>query len=200
MRSCLLFIHLGQGIQGSDLHDNRAAVSASLPCQCTVVWAAWLGCGYACGCQDHLHALLEAGTIQAWQASMLPHARRQKPGRPVHTAQAVPCSLRVLALQITEAGDGPELPLASPSVANWMLASLPPGNVSIIAYVRYADSATTSPLGLPAGELHASASQDQHGTDWTPWNAPGLCSPRDSMQRLSRLDQVWAVQAAEVQS
>ena len=56
------------------------------------------------------------------------------------------------ALQMTGNVPGPELPLASPSVANWMLVSLPPGNVSIIAYVRYADSATTSPLGLPAGE------------------------------------------------
>ena len=56
---------------------------------------------------------------------------------------------------MTQAGPGPELPLASPSVANWMLVSLPPGNVSIIAYVRYADSAATSPLGLPAGAVCA---------------------------------------------
>ena len=53
--------------------------------------------------------------------------------------------------QVTDGVTGAELPLAAPSAANWLLASLPPGNVSVIVYVRYADSAVTSPLGLPAG-------------------------------------------------
>lgn len=44
-----------------------------------------------------------------------------------------------------------ELPLSAPTVANWLQVRLPPGNVSVVVYVRYADSASTSPLGLPAG-------------------------------------------------
>ena len=56
----------------------------------------------------------------------------------------------VSMLQVTEAGEA-ELPLAAPTVANWLQVRLPPGNVSVVVYVRYADSASTSPLGLPAG-------------------------------------------------
>ena len=69
---------------------------------------------------------------------------------PLGCAQSC-CRNLVPAVQATEDGTGPELPLAAPSAANWLLASLPPGNVSVIVYVRYADSAVASPLGLPAG-------------------------------------------------
>lgn len=58
--------------------------------------------------------------------------------------------------QVTETGQT-ELPLAAPAVASWLQTRLPPGNVLVVAYVRYADSAATTPLGLPAGARLQSA-------------------------------------------
>ena len=65
--------------------------------------------------------------------------------------QQHPYQWQCLAVQTADGATGPELPLATPSTANWLQTSLPPGSVSVIVYVQYADSAVTSPLGLPAG-------------------------------------------------
>ena len=45
----------------------------------------------------------------------------------------------------------PEQPLASPTVSNSISTQLPAGQVTVVLYARYFDSAATSPLGLPAG-------------------------------------------------
>lgn len=53
--------------------------------------------------------------------------------------------------QVENGTNSPEQLLASPTVSNTISTSLPAGEVIVVLYVRYVDSAATSPLGLPAG-------------------------------------------------
>ena len=46
---------------------------------------------------------------------------------------------------------GPEQLLAIPTTANSLYTPLPPGEILVVAYVRYLTAAATSPAGLPAG-------------------------------------------------
>ena len=54
-------------------------------------------------------------------------------------------------MQVDQGQNGPEQPLAVPTISNSISTRLPAGQGIVVLYARYFDSAITSPLGLPAG-------------------------------------------------